>query len=198
MDIAEKLFIKKGYEQTAVSEIVKTAKVAQGTFYYYFKSKEDIINMITDRYISLTVDGMQKIAQEKGPNAVEKLINTFIFSSTFRNNRKSIMKYLHEDRNAHLHLKFERKLPVTTIEPLSIIISQGIKEGIFRTKYPKEAAKAFVGISSMILQGIYNVEPEPEDYKKRLLAMFDFLEKILGTEKNAILNVYKEKGGHYV
>ena len=34
IDIAERLFIKKGYEQTAVSDIVKKAKVAQGTFYY--------------------------------------------------------------------------------------------------------------------------------------------------------------------
>ena len=60
IDIAEKLFIKNGYEQTAVSDIVKKAKVAQGTFYYYFKTKENILDSIIDRYINLTVEGMQK------------------------------------------------------------------------------------------------------------------------------------------
>ena len=31
LDVAEKLIIKKGYEHTTVSDIVKKAKVAQGT-----------------------------------------------------------------------------------------------------------------------------------------------------------------------
>jgi len=47
--------MKKGYEKTAVSDIVKKAKVAQGTFYYYFKTKEDILDLITDRYININV-----------------------------------------------------------------------------------------------------------------------------------------------
>ena len=50
IDISEKLFLKNGYEQTAVSEIVKEANVAQGTFYYYFKSKDDVLNAIIERY----------------------------------------------------------------------------------------------------------------------------------------------------
>jgi AcrR family transcriptional regulator len=38
MDAAEKLFLEHGYEETAVSDIVKKTGVAQGTFYYYFKN----------------------------------------------------------------------------------------------------------------------------------------------------------------
>lgn len=33
MDIAEKLFVAQGYQHTMVSDIVKQAKVAQGSFY---------------------------------------------------------------------------------------------------------------------------------------------------------------------
>ena len=137
IDIAEQLFIKKGYEQTAVSDIVKKAKVAQGTFYYYFKTKEEILDLITDRYININVEGFEKIANEKGPNALEKIINILQFSSSFRNDRTSLIQYLHEDKNAHLHLKFERKLPVMISEPISKIISQGVQEKYFDTAFLK-------------------------------------------------------------
>ena len=194
-DIAEKLFLKNGYEKTAVSDIVKKAKVAQGTFYYYFKTKEEILDSIIDRYIKITVEGYEKIANEKGPNAVEKLVNIFQFSSSFRKNKTSLMQYLHEDRNAHLHLKFERKMPEKTAKPLSKIITQGVKEKKFDTKYPEEAAKAFIGVSAMVMQGLYDMKDGSEEYIVKLNATIDFLERILGAKSGLILNYYKKIGG---
>jgi len=195
IDIAEQLFIEKGYENTAVSDIVKKAKVAKGTFYYYFKTKEEILNSIVDRYIDIIVEGFEKIANEKRPNAVEKLVNIFLFSYSFRKNRTSLLQYLHEDKNAHLHLKFERKIPVRTIEPLSKIISQGVQEKYFDTAFPQEAAKVFIGIPAMVMQGIYSIKPDSAEYKRMLLATFDFLERILGARSGLILNAYKKIGG---
>ena len=104
---------------------------------------------------------------------------------------------LHEDKNAHLHLKFERKIPIETVGPLSNIISQGIKEKVFSTKYPESAAKAFISITAMVLQGIYSIEIESDEFKRKFLATFDFLERILGAKSGSILDVYKKKGGHY-
>ena len=195
VDIAEQLFIKNGYEQTAVSDIVKKAKVAQGTFYYYFKTKEEILDLLTDRYIKSNVKGYEKIANEKGLDALEKIINIFQFSSSFRKDRKNLIQYLHEDKNAHLHLKFERKLPVMIAEPLSIIISQGVQEKYFDTAFPLEAAKAFIGVSAMVMQGINNIKPDSEEYTKMLLATIDFLERILGAKSGLILNAYKKMEG---
>jgi AcrR family transcriptional regulator len=193
IDIAEKLFIKKGYEYTAVSDIVNKAKVAQGTFYYYFKTKEEILDAITDRYITLTVEGMQKIADEQGPNAIDKLVNIFFFSSSFRHNRKSIMQYLHEDRNAHLHHKFEKKIPSGTVGPLSKIIQQGIDEGFFNTRYPIEAAYAFIGVTAMVLKGFDSSNHQSKEFIKKLSATFDFLERIFGSKKGLIFHSYQEK-----
>ncbi|PWW08771.1 TetR family transcriptional regulator [Paenibacillus cellulosilyticus] len=42
MEIAVERFAKYGYQNTKISEIVNEAGVAQGTFYWYFKSKEAI------------------------------------------------------------------------------------------------------------------------------------------------------------
>nr|WP_239615940.1 TetR/AcrR family transcriptional regulator [Cohnella mopanensis] len=42
MEIAVERFAKYGYQNTKISDIVNEAGVAQGTFYWYFKSKEVI------------------------------------------------------------------------------------------------------------------------------------------------------------
>jgi AcrR family transcriptional regulator len=43
LDVAVKLFATQGYHKTKISDIVKSAGVSQGTFYWYFKSKEAIV-----------------------------------------------------------------------------------------------------------------------------------------------------------
>lgn len=43
LGIAVELFAKNGYHKTKISDIVRHAGVAQGTFYWYFKSKEAIV-----------------------------------------------------------------------------------------------------------------------------------------------------------
>jgi len=47
------LFYEKGFQNTRVSDIVGKAGVAQGTFYLYFKSKDDVFLHICKEFTSL-------------------------------------------------------------------------------------------------------------------------------------------------
>ena len=51
---ARKAFAKKGYDATAVSDIVKKAGVAQGTFYYHFPDKKSILIELLDEFFGRT------------------------------------------------------------------------------------------------------------------------------------------------
>ncbi|WP_338447706.1 TetR/AcrR family transcriptional regulator [Niallia oryzisoli] len=42
-DIALKLFVEKGIQQTSIQEIIEKANISKGTFYNYFSSKNDCI-----------------------------------------------------------------------------------------------------------------------------------------------------------
>lgn len=46
---ARLLFDKKGVNATRVSDIVKEVGVAQGVFYYYFNSKEAMVNLVVEQ-----------------------------------------------------------------------------------------------------------------------------------------------------
>lgn len=45
------VFAEKGYENTPVREISKSAGIGKGTFYEYFKDKEDVLNEISELMI---------------------------------------------------------------------------------------------------------------------------------------------------
>ena len=50
---AFELFTEKGIQNTSISEIVKRAKMAKGTFYLYFKDKFDIRDQLIARQASV-------------------------------------------------------------------------------------------------------------------------------------------------
>ena len=45
---ADELIFKKGYHQMSFGDIAKALGMAKGNFYYYFKSKEDILNGVVN------------------------------------------------------------------------------------------------------------------------------------------------------
>jgi AcrR family transcriptional regulator len=46
LDASLKLFVENGFHGTSTAEIAKTAGVATGTLFHYFKSKEELINCL--------------------------------------------------------------------------------------------------------------------------------------------------------
>lgn len=53
LDAAFELFTVKGFSQTSITDIVEKAGVAKGTFYLYFKDKDDIRNQLISTKASL-------------------------------------------------------------------------------------------------------------------------------------------------
>jgi len=49
---AQRLFLEQGFGPTTIEQITTAAQVAKGTFYLYFKSKEDVRNALGDRFAS--------------------------------------------------------------------------------------------------------------------------------------------------
>ena len=65
VDAAEKLFKENGIVDTTINAIVKEMDVAKGLFYYYFNSKDDVIEAISEKYNN---DFRQAIARSLDPS----------------------------------------------------------------------------------------------------------------------------------
>lgn len=55
---------KKSFENTSISDIVTQANVAQGTFYLYFKSKNDLVPAIAEELLSITYDMLMERVED--------------------------------------------------------------------------------------------------------------------------------------
>ena len=77
---AIKVFSEKGFFNTKVSDIVKEAGVAQGTFYLYFKNKEEIFLKIIQVINSQIKYVIEKYRNANGsPKKIIKLFGREIF-----------------------------------------------------------------------------------------------------------------------
>jgi AcrR family transcriptional regulator len=145
IDAATRLFMENGYEQTAVSDIVREVDVAQGTFYYYFGSKEDILEAVIERDMAYLEENVRQIMHKEDVNAALKLnaiINSVIGISA---SRKEIMDYLHKESNAVMHEKMERHT-IDRLAPLiEKVLSEGTNAGIFDCEHPAELAELLLG-----------------------------------------------------
>lgn len=63
LDTAEKLFVSKGYMKTTVNDILREIGIAKGTFYHYFKSKEEVMDAIITRIVNADVVAAKRLPQ---------------------------------------------------------------------------------------------------------------------------------------
>ena len=72
LDVAQELFLSKGFHKTTINDILKIVDIAKGTFYYYYESKMDVLDDLIDRFIDRQVEELQKLSASPELTALEK------------------------------------------------------------------------------------------------------------------------------
>jgi AcrR family transcriptional regulator len=165
LDAAETLFITEGYESTSVNSIVRSVGVAQGTFYYYFTSKEEMLKAVIDRIFDDAKIQISGITADPAMDALKKLVRMIQIIFDLKNSRGDFFKYIHEDRNALLHQKLANKLMEILTPMLTAIIRQGIKEKKFSVKHPVETAELIL----VIIGYLYDLPQSDRTVPNRML-----------------------------
>ncbi len=75
INIAENLFIARGYDGVTMEEVAKQAGLAIGTSYLYFRNKESLFSAVVVRRVAEFTRNLRKAAN-KGSNGAEKLYAT--------------------------------------------------------------------------------------------------------------------------
>lgn len=75
LDAALRVFAEQGYHGTAVSDLVKAAGVARGTFYLYFDAKEAIFHELLEGLLSTFRESIRGVDTAPGaPTMEEQLV----------------------------------------------------------------------------------------------------------------------------
>ena len=67
LQIAYRMFISRGYENTSVDEIIAEADIAKGTYYYYFETKEQMLEEVIGMMIDQEMEAAGRILQAEIP-----------------------------------------------------------------------------------------------------------------------------------
>lgn len=179
---AEKLFRENGYSKTPVDAIIKEMGVAKGLFYYYFKSKEDVLEAIAEYLLNQLVQIAEQIADDASMDALAKMRLLLSDSHIGDEDTGEIVEQLHLPANRELH-EVTNIQTILKLSPIfAKIVVQGNQEKIFNTKRPLETMQFLLTGGQFLLDGGLFDFNEQEIVNRRI-AMQEIIEKALGAER---------------
>ncbi|WP_407380790.1 TetR/AcrR family transcriptional regulator [Methanobrevibacter sp.] len=177
LNIAYDMFLTKGYENTSVDEIIEKAQIAKGTYYYYFKSKEQMLEEVID----MMIDSEREMAEQVIATdiSVPQKIVGILASMKPTEAEQPVKNALFQPENVLMHYKVRQKL-IDVITPLlSEVISEGVQRGIFECENIAERVKMLLIISDATFN-------EGNFSEKDICVFIDMTEKLLGAESGTM------------
>lgn len=81
LQTAVKIFAEKSFEGSRIEEIAREAKVPKSLIYYHFKSKDEILEVLTanfiDEYANIIENSINEKHKEKAENLSKKMSNVY-------------------------------------------------------------------------------------------------------------------------
>ena len=152
LDTAQMLFYTKGYDKTAVRDIIDEIGIAKGTFYHHFNSKEELLDALIARLMEQSLIILEPILADEQLTALEKLHSFFNEVSNLKMENEALIRTLlpiwYADSNVIMREKMKQN-SLDIFAPLyDQIVQQGIEEGVFTVEYPEE-------MGSIVFQTMY-------------------------------------------
>ncbi|HUT28046.1 MAG TPA: TetR/AcrR family transcriptional regulator [Methanomassiliicoccales archaeon] len=183
--VAEELFIEKGFENTSIDNIVEQMDVAKGLFYHYFKTKDDLLNVIAERLLDEIDSSIASAMEKKGLTAKERFRALTPSNVDISDRSKMIVALFHKERNQAFHHLMEEKASRIMVPAVQRIIEQGVEEGMFHTDHPRESAMALVAMLSSLKKSIPSVST-PEQNAHIAIIMQELSERVLDAEPGTL------------
>jgi len=155
LDAATRVFSQKNYWSASITDIIRAAGVARGTFYLYFRSKRDVFLAIADNYRS----DSERFTHQSGPGQAPL---------TLDNSRAQIRAdFLN-------YLEFYWR----NIDAANIVLRDGSKVDPSAARQRERLRQAFrsnlaKNVARLQEAGIYHRKVSPEMAAHFLVGMFD-------------------------
>jgi len=144
---ATKVFAKKGFFHSKVSDIAKEAQVADGTIYLYFENKDDILISLFEEEMKVVLENMiGEIAKEK--DAVRKIQRFALTHLKLIELNKNVAEIIQvELRQSSKFMKeYKNEKFLQYLNLIGDMIIEGQEQGIFKKDIiPDVAKRAFFG-----------------------------------------------------
>ena len=184
LDVAEELFVTKGYDKTSTNDILDRIGIARGTLYYHFRSKEDILNAMIERINTSLIARAQTIASDASIPVIDRFVMTIAGLKVDSEIGQEIIDQVHKPQNALMHQKMQKNLIEGIVPVIVRLVEEGKSQGIFNMNYPAETIEMLILYSGTVFDDGYDQPGERAD--KRIEAFLYNTERLLGAKAGSV------------
>lgn len=185
LDALQTLLESKDMQHISVSEIARAADMGKGSLYYYFPSKEAILEALVERDYAQPLDTAKNLASRTDIPPFTRMAMIFQAcrnSSVQFRSRRNTSASASAPELAFIHQKYLTYL-ITELKPvLTEIIRQGIDAGEIHFDRPSALAEIVLVVLAVKLDNTL-VPSTPEETEDTILGLISLLEK--GSENPA-------------
>lgn len=186
LDALQTLLVSKNIQTISVSEIAQTAGIGKGSIYYYFSSKQAILEALIERNYKKPLETAKHLAGQKDVSPFTRM--AMIFQAC----RNSSGEFLIQNRQtgddreqAFLHQKYLHYL-ITELKPvLTEIIRQGIDCGSIHFDRPAALAEIVLIVLTVKLDNTL-VPSTEEEIEDTIIGLISLLEKGTGNPTGSL------------
>ena len=184
LDALQTLLKNKNIQTISVSEIAQTAGIGKGSIYYYFPSKEAILEALITRNYEKPLETAKNLAKQTQISPFTRMAMIFqaCRNSSFeflRQGQGASDSVISSQEKAYLHQKYLSHMILELKPALTAIITQGIETGEIHFDYPSALAEIVLIILSIKLDNTL-IPSSSENIEDTILGLISLLEK--GTE----------------
>ena len=177
LDTAQRLFLEKGYEQTTIQDITDNlGGLTKGAIYHHFKSKEEIIDAVSDRMF-FSNNPFEAVRERKDLNGLQKLREAIRLNQSDQERTNLTIQSIPVCKNPRLLMEMinsNRKILTPYYQEL---LEEGNRDGSIHTEYAKEIAELMPLLTSLWM--LPSVFPgAKEDMRHKFLFIGEMLDKM--------------------
>jgi AcrR family transcriptional regulator len=146
---AKELFVANGYHNTSVADIAARAGVSLGTFYQYFRDRNDVLVAMLTRNLELIFEDSSDPWQAKRGRAdVRRVVAAFVHAYANTADTVGVWEEVsHVDADM---ADLRRSLGHSMTQELEAELLRSGKQGLCRKFSPREAALAATALAAMV------------------------------------------------
>lgn len=148
LSTAKILFIQQGYHGMSMRQIAEALGVSKAALYYHFHDKEELLLAILDSFLDEMETALERIRQEQigAWRQIHALVELILFQPA---DQRAVIR-LSSQEMAQLSLParqaFDRAYHRKFIDPIRLILQEGIQSGELRPVDPAVATWALLGM----------------------------------------------------
>lgn len=202
LDALQELLEDQEIQKISMNDIANRAGIGKSSIYYYFPSKDAIIDSLIERDYKKSLETATSLAKEIEMSPFTRM------SMIFQACRKSSTEFLNQNKTkiigknlskspqdqALIHQKYLKYI-ITELKPvLTEIMKQGIENGEIEFDYPEQLAELCLIILAVKLNNVL-IPSTPFEIEQMIRALIKLLEKGTNTPVGSLdymIDIYSE------